>query len=388
MAKIVFWLGPSPEPWSPLTALETGIGGSETAAIHMSRELALMEHEVVVYARVPTPCSDVVGVNPGDVVHPKYGNQPKYGNVVLWNSYMEFEPGEVECDLFISSRQPEARRQLAPKCSQAWLWMHDLHCGSDWDNAISDYDKVLCLSSWARERFLLYYPAVDPSKVVQTSNGLDLTRFQGRKSEGLRPEAGFQHRITPAGSGFPLRVTWSSSPDRGLDRLLDFWPKIYERYGAGSTLHVYYGFDTWKKMATIHGQLGNLNRIKLFEDRLASMSCQGVVFHGRRGQQEIADSYLRSQLWLYPTSFEEVSCITAMEAQAAGCKIVCTRCGALPETAPGAWLVDPTMNEEVYKRKFLEAVHEALRADSPVDFQPFRMPKTWKQVAEEWNQWM
>ena len=42
MAKIVFWLGPSPELWDPLTALDTGIGGSETAAIHMANQLTLL----------------------------------------------------------------------------------------------------------------------------------------------------------------------------------------------------------------------------------------------------------------------------------------------------------------------------------------------------------
>jgi glycosyltransferase involved in cell wall biosynthesis len=386
MAKIVIWLGPAVETWDPLTALATGIGGSETAAIHMSNELAALGHEVVVYAdilkveRILAPD----GFKLADLDRGKRGCL--IDKLVEWFPYRMWRPGTV-CDLFISSRQPEARRKLAPKCKQAWLWMHDLHCGPDWDNVIgTDYDKILCLSKWSRERFLHYYPGVDSTKVVQTSNGVDPTRFVGTVvdedgEEDRRP--GRQH-IPFLRDGLlcarPLRVTWSSSPDRGLDRLLDMWPAIRSTLDSDATLHVYYGFDTWKNLAELHGMVGDLHRIALLEERLAAMATQGIVFHGRRGQQEIADSYLRSQLWLYPTSFEEVSCITAMEAQAAGCKIVATRCGALPETAPGAWFVDGP----VFEADFLKAVREALIDDSVV----CHTPPTWRQVAQQWNDWL
>jgi len=380
MAKIVIWLGPAVETWDPLTALDTGIGGSETAAIHMSRELSRLGHDVVVYADITSRKADVVPVDLKDGL--------PWGNVVLWCPYREWKSDDSldrgACDLFVSSRQPEAKRQLAPKCKQAWLWMHDLHCGPDWDNVIgTDYDKILCLSRWARERFMAYYPGIDPVKIVQTSNAVDFGRF-------TTSQPGDQHVSVLRGDGKfskpPLRVTWSSSPDRGLDRLLDMWPSIRATIDKDASLHVYYGFDTWKKLAERHGQVGDLNRIKLLEDRLASMSRMGVVFHGRRGQQEIAESYLQSQLWLYPTSFEEVSCITAMEAQVAGCKIVATRCGALPETAPGAWseFVDlPTIGKR-FEDEFLTATREIVSDDSVVVYgQP-----TWAQVAQQWNDWL
>lgn len=370
MAKIVFWLGPSPELWDPLTALDTGIGGSETAAIHMANQLTLLGHEVVVYANCPSQFIDA-------------DEDGKFPNSmdVEWVNYQESVVRNLDCDVFVSSRTPMAKRMLMVKCKQAWLWMHDLHCGPDWDNVIgTDHDKVLCLSAWARDRFLSYYTGVEAEKVVVTSNGLDMSRFEDSR---LRP--GDQHLPGPKMERLPLRVTWSSSPDRGLDRLLDMWPKIYDVYGAGSTLHVYYGFDTWKRLADLHGLTGDLHRIHLLESRLASMTSQGVIFHGRVGQQEIAESYLRSQLWLYPTTFEEVSCITAMEAQAAGCKIVASRWGALPETAPGAWFVDPVclpINGRQYEQKFLESVHEAMIEDTV----QITTPRSWQQVAEEWNQ--
>jgi glycosyltransferase involved in cell wall biosynthesis len=390
MAKIVFWLGPAVETWDPLTALDTGIGGSETAAIHMTRQLSLLGHNIKIYADVGCMFARTIDADVGKFPH-------KLG-LVEWFSYKEFKPGEVECDLFISSRQPEARRKLQPKCKQAWLWMHDLHCGPDWDNVIgTDYDKVLCLSRWARERFLDYYPGVDPSKVMQTSNGLDSKRFVGWDERSSNPASSYDGRCWAPWPGEqhlphlvdgklvprPLRVTWSSSPDRGLDRLLDLWPLIHSRIDSTASLHVYYGFETWRALAERHGLVGDLKRISLLEARLAAMSNQGVVFHGRRGQQEIADSYMQSQLWLYPTTFEEVSCITAMEAKAAGCKIVATRCGALPETVPGAWFVDLPVNGRAYEDRFLESVRSALQDDSVM----VMSAPAWSVVAAQWSVW-
>jgi glycosyltransferase involved in cell wall biosynthesis len=380
VAKIVFWLGSALETWDPLTALDTGIGGAETAAIHMTAQLALLGHDVIVYADCPSQF--IAAKDDGQFSTTKY---------VEWCNYKEFNPGEVEGDLFISSRKPKARGYLQPKCRRAWLWMHDLHCGADWDNRIeTDYDKVLCLSKWARDMLLDFYPGVDPSKVVQTSNGIDTRLFEGGReitenmAAGAARKPRFREIDADDAGKFPNRqVTWSSSPDRGLERLLDMWPKIRD-IDSNSVLDVYGGFETWRRLADLRGSSGDLARITLLKDRLAAMANQGVVFHGRCGQQEVADSYMQSQLWLYPTTFEEVSCITAMEAQAAGCKIVATRCGALPETVPGAWFVDPPVSGKDYEERFLEAVRQALIDDSVV----VGGSRSWAEVAKEWDSWI
>ena len=46
--KIVIWTGAAWEPWGPPSVIG-GIGGSETAAVHMARELANRGHEVVMF---------------------------------------------------------------------------------------------------------------------------------------------------------------------------------------------------------------------------------------------------------------------------------------------------------------------------------------------------
>jgi glycosyltransferase involved in cell wall biosynthesis len=356
MAKIAFWLGRALESIDPLTALSRGVGGSETATIRMAEELTTLGHEVVVYA-------DCV-----DSIFYKYAGRP-----LTWIPFGQAKH-PIKCDLFVVSRIPEARHELVPACSRAWLWMHDLHVGPDWENLIgTSYDKVLCLSDWARGKFLGHYPAVEPSKVVVTHNAIDLGRFcpgaETAKLERLRR------------GQESLKVIYASSADRGLDRLLDFWPAISE-CRLGAELHVYYGFDTWQKLAELRGSHIELHKIATLKARLTETP--GVVYHGRVGQVVLAEAFKEAHLWLYPTSFYEVSCIVAMEAQAANCKIVTTRCGALTETAPHAWFVDLPTHTQDFERKFLASVEEAIQDDCLFT----TVPRTWASVAKQWDGWI
>jgi glycosyltransferase involved in cell wall biosynthesis len=390
VARIVFWLGPAVEKLDPATAVERGVGGSETAAIHLSGELARLGHQVVVYADVAED------VRHRDVAWMHYGWLEQYRHMA--------------CDVFVSSRQPEVLSKFHPACRQAWLWMHDLHCGPDWEDLIGrSYDRVLCLSEWARERFASYYPAVDESKLCVTSNAVDPALFRedaapvevapagelGGSStvEGTSPRSpGRQHRLMREGR-LPARVTYSSSPDRGLEKLLMLWPRIRGACLSGrwpgvceAELHVYYGFETWRRMVELHGRQSELARAEILLGRLESTP--GVAYHGRVGQDEVARSFLRSQLWLYPTDFLETSCITAMEAQAAGCRVVTTRCGALPETVVGGWLVDGPTTGPGYDERFLAAVVEALDVSATGEAPAAYAPRTWADVAGQWSGWV
>jgi glycosyltransferase involved in cell wall biosynthesis len=57
-----------------------------------------------------------------------------------------------------------------------------------------------------------------------------------------------------------------------------------------------------------------------------------VFLRGRVGQVELADEMQQARVLAYPTAFLETSCITAMEARAAGLAIVTSSLGALRET--------------------------------------------------------
>ena len=107
-------------------------------------------------------------------------------------------------------------------------------------------------------------------------------------------------------------------------------------------------------------------------------------------QDELAKEFLSAGVWAYPTTFLEVSCITAMEAMAAGCAILTSDCGALPETVGDRGiLVKGHLNTEPYQRQFVGHLISLLQND------PWRAEwgkkgldharsLSWELVAEDW----
>ena len=348
--KIVIWTGPAWETWGP-ESLRTGIGGSETAAIRMAAELANFGHDVTIIGQV-TPC-EWEGV--------KYRDHRLSG------------PSTIECDVWISSRSLQALRTLKPKTRISALWCHDVHLGDDYSGLMRGHDIVLCLSGWAKKVLSAYYTDVPRDKFIVTRNGIDTRLFlREPRKEGCR-------------------IIYSSSPDRGLDHLLDYWPKIREMR-PDAELHVYYGFSTWEKMALQRKDKPAQLQISFFKERLAQMAEQGISSHGRVGQTELARAWLSSSMWLYPTSFLETACISAMEAQAAGALAITTKLAALPETVKYGVLIDPPNTEDRYEREFLEHVREfieypGLSTNMRQNGREWALRNlSWTQVAQQWEE--
>ena len=350
--KIVIWTGPAWETWEP-QSLKTGLGGSEIAAIHMSSELARWGHEVAVIGQV-SPCE---------------------WEGVKFHDYRMFGPGTIGCDVFISSRTLGAVHKLKPDAKITALWCHDIHVGDDYQGLMRRYDMVLCLSGWAKKVLSNYYNDVPKDKFVLTRNGIDPRLFlREPKKEGCK-------------------AIYSSSPDRGLNHLLNYWPKI-RAMRQDAELHVYYGFETWQAMATQRKNSYDQSQIDFFKSKLIQLSDQGVVSHGRVGQAELAKAFLGSSLWLYPTSFLETSCLTAMEAQASGTLAITTKLAALAETVRHGILIDPPNSENRYEQEFLGHVRDFLENRQPITTdQMLKAGRewalrslSWTQVAGQWEE--
>jgi glycosyltransferase involved in cell wall biosynthesis len=239
---------------------------------------------------------------------------------VEWLQWQRFRA--VRCDVLIASRTPWAVRDAVNvggvhiggcKYTAAVLWVHDIHVGQFADVELRRFDRILCLSKWHAGFFVSHYEQhnlhIDPAKVKVTRNGIDLSRFEG--TEGRNPH----------------RAIYSSSPDRGLLAAVLAWPKIRERV-PDAELHCFYGFSNWEKSAADDpGQQQIIARLKHL-----CATTPGVVMRGRVSQKELAREFMRAGVWCYPTWFSETSCISAMEAQAAGCAIVTCPIAALAET--------------------------------------------------------
>jgi glycosyltransferase involved in cell wall biosynthesis len=345
--EIVFYVGPGPEPWTPLTAKKAGIGGSETAVIEMGKRLAKLGHTVRVYGDCPNNEGIYDGVS--------YLNHTKFQN--------------QSCDVLITSRRPEIVDDVHNvKRKISLCWVHDVHCGSalSHDRALR-VDKFLVLSQWHKQNMLSMYKFIHPDQVLVTRNGIDLERFNKKVTRD------------------PHRAVYSSSPDRGMQVAIQIWPRVRERV-PGAELHVYYGFQTWEASAGPD----QLNLINMLKKLLHDYETAGVVFHGRVSQDILAEEYLKSGVWAYPTWFSETSCISAMEAHAAGLRMVTSPIAALNETVSdrGSMISGDWLSLD-YQNRFIDSVVAAMTKTDESDrlsLQQYAHDNfSWDSLALEWS---
>lgn len=347
---VVFFVGDlAGEEWTPHTIDIRGMGGSETAVVQMTKRLVSLGNRVRVY----------VGCG-------KYGEGIYDGVEYLTTDKFH----DIKCDVLVVSRwSPALSPSLNVEASLRLLWTHDVVPHGLTPDLALRADKILVLSKWHRDNVIACFPFVSPDQVHVTRNGIDLSRFE---KEVVRD---------------PTKAVYSSSPDRGLECLLDVWPEIRSRV-PGASLDVFYGFANWEKVAS-HSpdQKALMEKIRT---KLSSLSGMGVTNHDRVNQQTLSKHFLESGVWTYPTWFAETSCITAMEAQAAGLRIVTSPIAALNETVsnrgtmiPGDWL------SQEYRRLFVDAVVDAMTRPGDDDRRSLRAYAreafSWDDVARDWH---
>ncbi|PJF20682.1 MAG: hypothetical protein CUN56_14940 [Phototrophicales bacterium] len=128
------------------------------------------------------------------------------------------------------------------------------------------------------------------------------------------------------------------------------WPKVREQL-PDAELHIFYGwktfYETHKKEPAMLAWMNEMKR---------KMEQPGIVNHGRVGQAELARHMADSTLWLYPTMFPEIHCITALEMQAAGVYPITTGYAALAETQQSGIKIDGDPKSESWRERFLNEI--------------------------------
>jgi len=312
---IAFYTGGAWERWGPPSVNGGGIGGSETAVVHVASGFAKRGYDVWVFA-------DCEGLE-GEYEGVKWLRYDKVNEFVARN----------EMEMFVSSRRPEAF-SLPIRANLKVCWVHDIFVDPN-RNAHINRDKIdrfMCLSPW-HQSFFSSHHGIPKDKILVTRNGIDLRRF-----------AVPQERVKG-------RFIYSSSPDRGLDVLLELFPAIRLRV-PGATLEVAYGFENWEKSLKSRNnpsEMAWMERIKFM------LKQPGVHYCGRLGQEELAKEFLRAEIWGYPTFFTETFGITAIEAFAAGLPVVTSDLAALHTTVGDAGiLLEGDPHDTNYRRWFVD----------------------------------
>ena len=123
----------------------------------------------------------------------------------------------------------------------------------------------------------------------------------------------------------------TSSPDRHLDATLDIFEELIKRSDKPWKLAWYYGFDVFDGVMENNKEMmaWKADMVARFNALVAEGRAEGGYMINHR---EIAKKYLEAGVFLYPTQFYEIHCISAVKAQLAGCKMVTSDFAALNET--------------------------------------------------------
>jgi glycosyltransferase involved in cell wall biosynthesis len=330
------------------------LGGTESAAAYLARQLAALGHDVTLMSPLPEGTPErLMGVR-----------------------HVPFEPTAFDTDFFaaedfdaiIPLSVPASARHFKQTAPRALLvsWMH----------VMPGVPSMLPLQEMT--------PWIDCAVLVSAYHGAQV-RFRGATQvigNGIAPV--FENMF---GSSAELRAAkqnravYTSQPDRGLEVLAD----VMAQARLETAFDIYSGTSIYQQKDDPFTQL---------YDRIANTPrCH---YHGPVAQAVLAERLKHTAFLSYPTIYLETYCIAALEAIAAGLKVISTNCGALAETTLGfadliplprvgaVFVANFSLRMEEAERQFL-AHPEEWAEERFAQSQAVNRQCSWAARAKEWE---
>lgn len=343
---LVYYCGYTSKMWNPEIAMSEGVGGSEEAVINLSAQFKKAGWNVTVYNN----CGHG-GVFDGVTYKPfwSYNYRDKQDVTIFW-------------------RHPKPVDYVDERAGKVFVDMHDVVGKEEFtEERLKKIDKVMVKTNAHR----ILFPNVPDEKIAVIPNGIDPSLFekQVKKNEYL--------------------ILNTSSADRHLDATLDVFEELIRRQpNKPWKLAWYYG---WGVYDTVHeGNKEMLDWKKKQMERFDRLVKEGRAEGGvMLGHKEIAEKYLESGVFIYPTQFYEVHCISAVKAQLAGCKMVTSDFAALKETVKGQkvhtdgkkWGKENTFGDAENVHNYVDAILE-WKYDDKIEL--VRKQYNWDNIGEQW----
>lgn len=317
-----------------------GMGGSETAAIEMARNLKkLTGRPVKVFNKRDKPMVADSGVEylPANGI-PEYMMHHKPKMHIAW------------------------RHNFKTTDAKTYLWCHDLVTPTV--ESVQNFDKIMCLTPF-HKRYVRSMQGIKDDKVFVTRNGINPARFIEKSAHPKDP----------------MKIVFPSSPDRGLDRAIQCLDLVREKYPV--QLHVFYGFENLYKSGPQMSELA---------DKLKAMikEREWITYHGFTEQDKLMEHFKTASIWLHPANFIETFCITALEMLSCGVYPITRTLGALQDTLGAAardnmaYLFEEDCVTEEQRKRWADKVCEVIENESwnKVHVNPEQF--SWESVAKEW----
>lgn len=282
-----------------------GLGGSESAVILISRELAKLGFEVTVYNNCDYP---------GTYDHVRYVD---HSSADLTETH----------DIIISSRSVFpffANHRYAKMTNSAKhkiLWMHDTFCQGD------EHLEHMLLCGYIDEVFTL--SDFHTNYVLNCDHGRK-RNFEVLKHKFFQTRNGVVKRLEVDRNKKDKNLfVYNASATKGLVPLITkIWPKVKERIPSAK-LTCIGGFYTFAPESKPDDQEIMVRKF-MVDPNIKKMD---VDFTGVITQGEIAEILAKASFTIYPTEFPETFGISTLESLLYRTPVITCRFGALEETA-------------------------------------------------------
>ena len=271
--KILIYTGYMETLWNSSTLNSKSLGGSEKAVIYLSRCFP-KNFDIYISGDIIEEHVDNIKYIPREKLQALLDKE-KFHTIIVSRYISFFE------------------EYLNWKCFQLVLYAHDVSFHSyplkynedKLRDVIEMTDYVLCLTEWHKNILIQQYGFIKDANIKIINNGINLSSFDTKELNDT--------------TKIKNKFVWSSCSNRGLNILLELWPKILEKLPT-ATLDIcsYSYFPANDKDSDM----------KKIIDRFDS-----ITHHGKLNTQRLYNLMKSSEFWVYTNTFPETSCITAME---------------------------------------------------------------------------
>ncbi len=328
---------------------QNDVYGSEISAIYLAEQLK-DKYKVFIFCNITD-----------EIIH----------NDICYIDFKKFNHFNLvyKIDIMIISRFINFFHLFHTNARKKYLWVHDARpheCAIDnstynnfgvnfYNNILPLLDGIICVSEWQKKYIC---------EITKLENNFEHEHKIFIIGNGFNPE-NFKENIKK----IPNKFIYCSNPDRGLDILLDCFPKIQEKI-KDATLDIYFG--------NIDNSL--LEKIKLLN---------GVKFHGKIPENILCVKLQEADIFFYPNRSHETFCINALNAMRAKCIVVCRKFSGLIELVDGFGYLLNNEIDEKWKEHAVNIVINLLTDENhKQNYQNAAFTgscgRSWKEVSERW----
>ena len=326
--------------WNPRG--DKRISGSEYMAINLGKEFLKMGYKVIIIGSFEDKDSSVD--HQGIVDNIQY---------IDYKYFSDFALRYVIDYLFVS--RFTSNLLYYDNIKNVYLWVHDVLPIMDASKCFqihkTKFKGVIAVSNWQKNNIVNKLNTPE-DRIIVSRNAIYPERFLNKNIEKK-----------------PYRFIYTSDPSRGLSNLIDVLPRIKERYPL-TTLYIFAISENIDD--------NTMNKIKELDY---------VFLNTRLSQDEIANEFLKSDIWFYPTDFKETYCITAVEAMCSKCLVCTINLGALKEIVMGKGILCdyPINNNKMLNKIFFVLEKPYLKEMFIEKAYNWAIEQTFDKLANDWK---